>query len=271
MEQRTVVLGVINVTPDSATGNAVGSDPALARALGRRLVDEGADALDVGGESTRPGFTPVSAEEEIRRVVPAVRALAEAVAVPISVDTTKSEVAAAALDAGATIVNDVSGLRADPHIAAVAARSGSALILGHWARAEWDTRLANHEDPVAVVAQRLVAAAAAAINVGVAADGVWLDPGLGFGLHPTTSLALVRDLDRISALGYPVVVGPSRKGFIGRVLGVDAAGDWEGAAALVSLAIASGARIVRVHDVHRMARVVRMADAIQRPLARSPA
>ncbi len=260
--QRTVVLGVINVTPDSETGNVVGADPARAVELGLRLVAEGADALDVGGESTRPGFTPVPAAEEIDRVVPAVRALAGAASVPISIDTTKAAVARAALDAGATILNDVSGLRADPELARVAAKYGAALILGHWARAEWGTRLANQDDPVGIIATRLAASADRAIGADVGLDAIWLDPGLGFGIRPDLSLALVRQLSRITALGYPVVVGPSRKGFIGRVLGVNASRDWEGAAALVSLAVAHGARVVRVHDVHRLARVVRMAEAI---------
>ncbi len=260
--QRTIVLGVINVTPDSETGNVVGRDPSRAVELGQRLVGEGADALDIGGESTRPGFVHVPAEEEIERVVPAVRALAVAANVPISVDTTKAMVARAALEAGATIVNDVSGLKADPSVARVAAEYGAALILGHWARAEWGTTLAGRDDPVGVIATRLAASADRAIAADVGLDAIWLDPGLGFGIRPELSLALVRQLSRVTALGYPVVVGPSRKGFIGRVLGVPASEDWEGAAALVSLAIAHGARVVRVHDVHRLARVVRMAEAI---------
>jgi dihydropteroate synthase len=268
---RTIVLGVVNVTPDSATGNVVGADPMRAVALGRLLVEAGADALDVGGESTRPGFTPVPEAEEIRRVVPAIRALALALSVPISVDTTKAEVAEAALEAGATIVNDVSGLHADgQRIIGVSVRHGAALIVGHWARSTWGTDLAEHDDPAAFVAERLATRAADALAAGIPREGVWLDPGLGFGIRPRTSLALVRGLDRIRALGHPIVVGPSRKGFIGRVLGVPASDDWEGAAALVSLAIANGAGIVRVHDVHRLARVVRMADAIQRRPARPP-
>jgi dihydropteroate synthase len=253
---------VVNTTPDSETGNAVGADVARAVELGERLVAEGADALDVGGESTRPGFTPVSAPDEIARVVPAIRALAEAVSVPISVDTTKSEVAAAALEAGATIVNDVSGLHADVGIARVAAERGAALILGHWARAEWGTTIGDREDPVGLIATRLAASVDRAIGADVGVDAIWLDPGLGFGTRPAVSLALVRQLARIAAIGYPVVVGPSRKGFIGRVLDVPAKDDWEGAAALVALAIARGARVVRVHDVHRLARVVRVTEAI---------
>ncbi len=262
IRQRTIILGVVNTTPDSETGNAVGSDPARAVELGLRLVAEGADALDVGGESTRPGFTPVSAADEIARVVPAIQALARAGSVPISIDTMKAAVATAALEAGATIVNDVSGLRADPAIAAIAAKHGAALILGHWARAEWGTTVGDHEDPVGLIVTRLAASVDRAIAADVGLDAILVDPGLGFGTRPEVSLALVRQLDRIAAIGYPVVVGPSRKGFVGRVLGVPASDDWEGAAALVALAITRGARVVRVHDVHRLARVVRMTEAI---------
>ena len=260
--QRTIILGVVNVTPDSFSGDGVGADPKRALDLGRRLVEAGADALDVGGESTRPGATPVSLDDELRRVVPAIAALSDAVAVPLSVDTTKLGVARAALEAGAMIVNDVSGLRADVDLAQATAEHRAALILGHWARADWGTGLSPNEDPVTTVAGRLRTGAEWAAERGMQREAIWLDPGLGFGKRPATSLALMRRLTEFAALGHTLVLGPSRKAFIGGVLGTDPTQEWEGAAALVSLAIAAGVQVVRVHDVARLARVVRMADAI---------
>ena len=259
---RTIILGVINMTLDSVSGDGLGADPDAAVERGRQLVASGADALDVGGESTRPGAAPVSEREELRRVVPAIESLAAAVDVPIAVDTMKAAVAGAALVAGATIVNDVSGLRADPAMADTAARHGAAIIVGHWARAAWHTGIPAGADPIELVTAHLLESARRAMAAGLPKDAVWLDPGLGFGIRAETSLALMRGLARVVALGHPVVVGPSRKGFIGQVLGLPPARDWEGAAALVSLAIAWGAHIVRVHDVARLARVARMADAV---------
>lgn len=260
MGRRTVILGVINVRPDSALGEGVSADPVRALALGRRLVADGADALDVGEEPARPGAAPVDESEEKRRVLPAVQALVAGLEVPISVGTMEAGVARAALEAGATIVNDVSGLRADPSIAEVAASFGAALIAGHWARAVWGTAVRGG-DAIAVLAAHLRESAQKARGAGLAPEAIWLDPGLGLGVRARTSLGVIRGLDRIVALGHPVVVGPSRKGFIG-----EGAEDWEAAAALVSLAIAAGAQVVRGYDVARLARVARMADAV---LARS--
>jgi dihydropteroate synthase len=260
--RRTVIIGVVNTTPDSFSGDGVGDDPGRACDLGLRLVEAGADILDVGGESTRPGATPISEDEEMRRVLPAISALRGLVDVPLSVDTTKSGVARAALRAGASIVNDVSGLRADVGVANAAADYGAALILGHWSRRMWATGLTPRADVVAQVAGHLSEAIGWAVQRGVERDQIWLDPGLGFGKRPETTLVLMRRLSELAARGHPVVVGPSRKGFIGRVLATDPTRDWEGAAALVSLAIASGVHAVRVHDVSRMTLVARMADAI---------
>jgi dihydropteroate synthase len=260
--QRTLILGVINVTPDSISGDGVGADPRRAVDLGCALVAAGADALDVGGESTRPGATPVEEREELRRVVPAIEALAMDVAVPLSVDTMKAGVAQAALRAGASIVNDVSGLRADPTLAQAAASHDAALILGHWAQARWHAGIPPGADPAAIVAAHLGEAARRAMACGLLHDAVWLDPGLGFGKRVATSLALVRGIEQVVQLGHFVVIGPSRKRFIGETLKRDAAEDWEGAAALVALAIAAGVHVVRVHDVGRLARVARMTDAV---------
>ncbi len=258
---RTLIMGVINMTDDSFSGDGLGRDREAALARAEALVAAGADLLDVGGESTRPGARPVPAAEERARVVPTVEYLASRLKVPLSVDTRKAVVAEAALAAGAGAVNDVSGLRYDPALARVVARAGATLILGHWRAGLTWTR------PVAAVVRGLRASVARALAAGCAPDRLAIDPGLGFAKPAWVSLALLRELHRLRVLGLPLVVGPSRKGFIGRVLGPEEQFSWEGTAAAVALAIAGGADIVRVHDVARLARVVRMADAIVRPSA----
>jgi dihydropteroate synthase len=201
----------------------------------------------------------VSPEAERARVEPAIALLARRLAVPLSVDTRRASVAEAALAAGASAVNDVSGLRHDPSLAAVAGRAGATLVLGHWERVTWP---ASDDAVVARVAAGLRVSVARALAAGVPPARLALDPGLGFGKPPRVSLALLRRLADLQALGYPLVVGPSRKGFIGHVLGAEAQFDWEGTAAAVALTCAGGAAMVRVHDVARLARVVRMADAV---------
>lgn len=258
---RTLLMGVINVTDDSLSGDGLGGDLDAVLARAEALVAAGADVLDVGGESTRPGAATVEADVERARVEPAVRLLARRLAVPLSVDTRKARVAEAALAAGAGAVNDVSGLRHDPALAAVVARAGATLILGHW-EADKGTRAPWAADPLPAVLDGLRWSVARAEAAGVDRERLAVDPGLGFGKPPRVSLALLRRLDRLQALELPIVVGPSRKGFLGRVLGREAQFGWEGTAAAVSLAIAGGAAMVRVHDVARLARVARMADAI---------
>ncbi len=265
---RTLVMGVINVTDDSLSGDGLGRDLDAVLARGEALVAAGADILDVGGESTRPGAPSVSAAEERARVEPAVARLASRLAVPISVDTRKAAVAEAALAAGAVAVNDVSGLRDDPALAPLVARTGAGLILGHWPRA--DEPPAEAPGPVGAVLAGLRASIARARAAGVAPAQLAVDPGLGFGKPPHESLALLRSLAALHGLGLPLVVGPSRKGFIGHVLGSAEQFGWEGTAAAVALAIAQGAAIVRVHDVARLVRVVRMADAIVRAAGDGP-
>lgn len=262
---RTLVMGVVNVTDTSLSGPGHGDDVAAAVAHAEALLAAGADLLDIGGESTRPGAPPVSEAQERARVEAAVGAIvARWPAVPVAVDTRRTRVAEAALGAGAGAINDVSGLRHDPALAALAARAGAALILGHWEphapalAAEGDAATAA----IAAVLAGLRWSVERARAAGCATDQLAVDPGLGFGKALAVSLALLRDLARLRALGLPVVVGPSRKGFIGRVLGPDAQLDWEGTAAATALAVAAGADIVRVHDVGRLVRVVRMSEAI---------
>ncbi len=267
---RTYVMGIVNATPDSFSGDGCGGDVEAAVARGLAHVAAGASILDVGGESTRPGAAPVSAEVEAARVLPVIRALRQRTDAAISVDTYKPEVAAAALEAGACIVNDVRGVQGDGAMAAVAARHGAALIVMHSrpAAARIDA-LGGHypdaayADVVREVAASLLAAAGRAVQAGLPPERVWLDPGLGFGKTPAQSLELLRRLPELR-LGHPLVVGPSRKSFIGRVLGEPAARRDLGTAAAVALGVAGGADVVRVHAVGWMADVAKVADAVVR-------
>ncbi len=254
--RRTYVFGVLNVSPDSFSGDGVADTPrALERA--RTLRDDGADVIDVGGESTRPGHAPISAAEELRRVEPVLAGLA-AGGLVVSIDTRKAAVARRALELGARIVNDVSGL-ADPQMARVIAGGDALAILMH------DRDVRGADDPVAAVRSGLAALLERAERGGIARERTVLDPGFGFGKGPRENLALLRGLARLRDLGRPLLVGTSRKGTIGLVLGGLPPEDRvAGTAATVALAVANGADAVRVHDVREMARVARMADAVVR-------
>ena len=278
---RCYVMGILNVTPDSFSGDGLGPvDGLAARAvdLAARFVDAGADILDVGGESTRPGSSPVGAEEEIARVVPVVAALADRFpGVALSVDTSKAAVAAAALDSGAGWVNDVWALKADPAMAPlVAARKVPVVLMHNRSRpkaVESDPRLgsqyvsARYRHLMDDVAAELAALAGDAVSAGVERGQIILDPGIGFGKTVVQNMALLNHLDRLKALGYPLLIGPSRKSFIGQVLDLGPEERDEGTAACVAIGVARGADIVRVHDVKGAVRVARMVDAI----IRSPA
>jgi dihydropteroate synthase len=264
--ERTFVMGVVNVTPDSFSGDGAmsGADwtrRAVEQAL--RMEDEGADILDIGGESTRPpafykGAKPVSAEDECRRVLPVIEALRGRLSAPISIDTRKAEVAKAAVAAGAALLNDVSML-ADPAMAAAAALTGAPIVISH-------TRpKAEYIDPAADVAAELEAVVKKAEAAGVSREMIIADPGIGFGKKPEHSIAVMRGLKEIKTkLGLPLLVGTSRKSFIGAVLDLPVEDRLEGTAATVAISIANGADIVRVHDVPQMARVARMTDALVR-------
>lgn len=274
--ERTLVMAILNVTPDSFSGDGLarpgGSavDAALARA--GAMVADGADILDVGGESTRPGSEPVPADEEIARVVPVIAALRAAFDVPISVDTAKAAVARAAIDAGADLVNDVWALAADPDMAAIVAAAGVPIVLMHNRQAKATTAATvgghygdvRYDDVVAAVCGVLLERVDVAVAAGIDPSRIVLDPGIGFGKTPAQSLELLDRTDALRALGYPVLVGPSRKSFIGQALGLPPEDRVEGTAAAVAVAITRGADIVRVHDVRAMARVARMTDAIVR-------
>lgn len=264
--ERTLVMGVLNVTPDSFSdgGRYVASGAAVRCA--RRMAAAGADILDIGGESTRPGSDPVSLEVELERVLPVIRRLHGRVAAPISVDTTKAAVARLAVEAGAWMINDVSGMTADPAMLDTAAELGAAVCLMHSGGPPRTMQIAPHyEDVVFEVRDWLAARAAAAIAAGIPHSRIVLDPGFGFGKTPAHNLTLVRRLREIAALGFPVLLGPSRKSTIGVVLGgLPPHERVEGTAAAVAIGIANGAAIVRVHDVPQMVRVARMSDAVVR-------
>jgi dihydropteroate synthase len=255
---RTFLMGVVNVTPDSFSGDGLGTDADAAVALGLRLEAEGADIIDVGGESTRPDATEVSAEEELRRVLPVIERLAREATVPISIDTSKAAVAAAALEAGATMVNDVSGLRRDPAMAAVVARFGVPAIVMH------NQRGRPFCDVMSDIKAGLETSIALAEAAGVPRERLLLDPGFGFGWSVSHNLEILRRLPELRSLGRPLLVGTSRKSTIGAVLGLPAGERLLGTAASVAIAIANGADIVRVHDVKDMLQVCRFTDAVVR-------
>jgi len=261
---RVALVGILNATPDSFSDGSVHLDPGRAAETALAMAAAGAGMLDLGAESTRPGAAPVPAAEERRRLLPVLRAVRTAVRLPISVDTSKADVAAAALDAGADVVNDVSAGRWDAEMLPLCARERVPVVLMHMrgtpATMQRDPR---YTDVVTEVRDFLAARAAAARTAGIPADAIILDPGIGFGKTVAHNCRLLRRLDLLAALGYPVLVGVSRKGFIGELAGGRASGErLHGTAAAVALAVAGGARLVRVHDVAAMRDVVRVAEAV---------
>jgi dihydropteroate synthase len=264
---RIQIMGVINVTPDSFSDGGVRIDAARAIEDGVRMVEEGAAVLDIGGESTRPGASPVSGDEERRRVVPVIEGLAARVSVPISIDTYKATTADAALAAGATIVNDISGLRYEPALAEVVARHRAAIILMHTRGRSQDMyREASYGDVVGEILDELRESIAFAEGAGIPKDRVLIDPGLGFAKDASQSLEVLARLREFGELNRPVVVGPSRKSFLVRALGASLppnARDWPTAAA-VTTAVLFDAHVVRVHAVAPMLQVARVADEIRR-------
>jgi dihydropteroate synthase len=258
---RPVVMGVVNVTPDSFSDGGLAATPEAAIARGRRLAEEGAAIVDVGGESTRPGATPVALEEEARRVLPVVEALA-ALAVPVSIDTRKPQVAALALAAGAAIVNDVGGL-SDPRMVEEVARAHAGAVVMHM-RGDPATMqdAPRYEDVVSEVAAFLDARAHAAIAAGVAPGAVAVDPGFGFGKTLAHNLALLRRLDEIASLGFPVLVGLSRKSALGALTGRPPGERMPASVAAAALAVARGASIVRAHDVRETVDAIAVAAAV---------
>jgi dihydropteroate synthase len=260
-----LVMGILNVTPDSFSDGGIYPDAQAAVARGLELAAQGADIIDVGGESTRPGAEPVGLAEELARVLPVIRGLAEKTDAPISIDTTKAEVARQALAAGAQLVNDISALRNDPDMAAVVAASGAPVVLMHMRGTpetmQQDTRYDNLLAELAVFFRERILLAQSA---GIAVEKIIIDPGIGFSKSVEDNFVIIKNLHVLTALGQAVLVGPSRKAFIGRITGRDAAQRDAGTASAVAVAVYNGAHIVRVHNAVMMRDVVRVAAAIGR-------
>ena len=261
--RRTYLMGIINVTPDSFSGDGLvrgdGASVPAALEQAQRMADEGADILDVGGESTRPGHQPVSTEEELERVLPVISAIRAALpGMPLSVDTTKPRVAEAALDAGADLINDIWGVRRSDEMAVLAAARGAPLVVMHHREEP------RYADVVAEVVDDLRAALERAVRAGVPAERLIVDPGIGFGKEMEHNLTLLRGLGRLRALGQPILLGASRKSTIGRILDLPPQERLEGTLAISALGVAAGADIIRVHDVQANRRAVLVADAIIR-------
>jgi dihydropteroate synthase len=257
-------MGILNVTPDSFYDGGRYAQPEAAVRRALQMVEEGADILDIGGESTRPGSQPVSEEEELCRVLPVIEAIRERTDVPLSIDTTKSRVAERALQAGACMVNDISGLGFDPRMAEVVAQHGALCCIMHiQGTPQTMQRNPHYEDVVRDISRYFEQRLALAERAGIPREHIWLDPGIGFGKTVEHNLDILRRLRELTMLGLPLLVGTSRKSFIGKVLGdLPPEERLEGTAATVAIAIINGANAVRVHDVKEMVRVARMTDAV---------
>jgi dihydropteroate synthase len=263
VSRRALVMGILNVTPDSFSDGGRYADPEVALAQALRMIDEGADLIDIGGESTRPGSDPVSAEEEIARVRPVIELLRPRTAVPLSIDTRKTEVAKAALDLGVDVVNDISGLRGDEERAALCAASGAGLVLMHM-QGEPATmqRAPRYDDVVSEVKGYLFDAARRAEEQGLPREAIALDPGIGFGKSAEHSVALLRAMEALAATGYPVLIGVSRKSLFDKLLGLALEERLEAGLAAAVASVLRGARIVRTHDVRPTVRALRMTETL---------
>ena len=256
--ERTLVMGILNVTPDSFSDGGRFDSLESAVQQARRIVDEGADILDLGGESTRPGYTPISVEEELNRVIPVIKALVQEIDIPISVDTTKADVARAALQEGAHIINDQWSLRADPQIADVVAEYKAPLVMMH------NQNSTDYKDLMGDMIRFFRESIDIALKAGIEHNNIIVDPGIGFGKTVEQNIETMRRLKELDCLGLPILLGTSRKSMIGKTLDLPPDQRVEGTGATVALGIAAGVDIVRVHDVKEMVRVSRMTDAIVR-------
>lgn len=264
MRGRTALMGILNVTPDSFSdgGRFLRAEEAIAH--GVRMAEDGADIIDIGGESTRPGAAPVPVEEEARRVIPVVRGLRRAVSIPLSIDTRKAAIARRALDEGADVINDVSALRTDPEIAFVAAAERVPVVLMHMQGTPQTMQKSPlYGNLVEEIKEFLTGRIQAALERGVDLSRIIVDPGIGFGKDLAHNLTLLRELPALSALSRPILVGVSRKTFIGRILGSDPGERLEGSLAAAVMAVAGGAHMIRAHDVKESFRALRVADAIR--------
>jgi dihydropteroate synthase len=264
LEGRTVLMGILNVTPDSFYDGGRRPDAARAAADALALAEAGAEIIDIGGESTRPGAQPVPAEEELGRVVPVIRAIRRALSTVISIDTYKASVARAALEAGADMINDISALRFDPRMAGLVASERVPVVLMHMQGIPRTMQVEpRYDDVVTEVRDFLAAQVGRAIDAGIDAEKIIVDPGIGFGKTLEHNLTLIRHLSAFACLGQPIMVGASRKAFIGKILKLDPDDRLEGSIAAAVAAVLAGANIVRVHDVKETERAIRIADAIR--------
>jgi len=262
--RRTLLMGIINVTPDSFYDGGRRLDSADAIAHGTGLVEAGADIIDIGGESTRPGARPVSAAEELERVLPVIRGLRREVNVPISIDTYKAPVAQAALNEGADIVNDISALRFDPQMAVLLAAESVPVVLMHMQGTPQTMQAEpRYNDVLREVHDFLAARVGFALDAGIERENIIIDPGIGFGKNLSHNLTLLRHLPALASMGYPLLVGASRKTFIGKIIDGEPDERLEGSLAAVVAAVFGGAQIVRVHDVRETRKAVRVADAVR--------
>lgn len=261
----TKVMGILNVTQDSFSDGGLYFDKSSAINRANQMVDEGADIIDIGGESTRPGSEPVSAEEELRRTIPVIEALSKKITVPISIDTYKSEVAKSAIEAGASMVNDISGLRFDPKMPEIIAHYNVPVVIMHIKGTPKDMQQNPvYEALIPEIIEYLRDSISIAKKAGISDDKIIIDPGLGFGKTFEHNLEIICNLREFTLLKKPILIGPSRKAFIGNILGdVPVTERLEGTAAAVAISIMNGANIVRVHDVREMVKVARVADAIK--------
>ncbi|MDD4013164.1 MAG: dihydropteroate synthase [Candidatus Omnitrophica bacterium] len=262
--RRTLIMGILNITPDSFSDGGMYLDPGAAVEKAALLVDEGADIIDIGGESSRPGSSRVSAREEAARVIPVIKRLSGKIKAPISIDTYKSEVAARALDEGALMVNDITALRGDRRMPGTIARENAWIVLMHMKGTPANMQKApEYGDVIAEIREFLLGAITMAEKSGISPDHIMVDPGIGFGKTPGHNFEILRRLDEFRSVSKRMVIGPSRKSFVGSVTGRAPEERIFGTAAAVALAVAGGADVVRVHDVAQMRDVVKVADAIR--------
>jgi dihydropteroate synthase len=262
---RTYIMGILNVTPDSFSNDGIYNDVDKAVRHAEMIAEQGADIIDIGGESTRPGAAPITAEEEIKRTIPVIKRIAKSIDLPISIDTKKSEVARLALDNGASLVNDITGLESDEKIGSLVARSKAKVVLMHIK----GTSLTMQNNPIyenliQEIKEKLKRLIEKAEEAGIKKENIIIDPGLGFGKTAEHNLEILNQLYEFKELGQPILVGPSRKSFIGKLLGTEPDKRIFGTAASVAIAIKNGADIIRVHDVKEIKQVAILADAIVR-------
>jgi dihydropteroate synthase len=264
--KKTYIMGILNITPDSFSDGGLFFDKSVAIQRALQMVEDGADIIDIGGESTRPGSEIVPAEEELRRTVPVIAAIAKQITIPISIDTYKAEVAQKAMDAGASIVNDISGLRFDPKMSKVVSEYKVPVVVMHIKGKPKDMQINPvYEALIPEIMDYLRGSIRAAADAGIQGDMIVIDPGIGFGKTFEQNLHIIHNLHELTLLEKPILIGPSRKAFLGKILGDAPQGErLEGTAAAVAVSVLNGANIIRVHDVREMVKVAKVADAIKR-------